>query len=720
MKEIIVVVLVTVLALAVAFKTKKIENFDTGSMVSSTVVDTRRYTHPTPNQTLRNPNQPPANYFRPSNTFLVPSEIFEDDIDRLDLPEKFQDKYTEWIDKGFLPIAQDQMSCGGCWAFATASSLGTRFMIATNGKWDAPWGLSDQYLISCGGKLGMQQWQGCQGGIPQYAIDALQNGGIPKDKKDLNTKNKYTYFQTLPDENSSCSLTPSSTCPCDKLDEYFGEERFKTVGESHTYTAHTKDEKIKHDLDLWPNIPQDVIDDNVHRMKKAIYFEGPFTVGIRVTEDFYKFKPTKDNYYKYDGRSQMLGGHAVIIVGWKKLKDGTPVWICKNSWGDNWGYGYPHGPKWNNLVSGTIEPKYKGGFWNNIMGINDQFIESNAVGSHPDLTHPDIAKHLPDNGKNIPKEWFKTMTLRDIYENHIDEKKKPDRTIKKIQKEFTLDEKNLTITVNPVKKVTSQMVNAFFDNPTTKYIIGGSEDTFHALMDHLPDYDVEINSDTMSDIIDDIEDNITDYVILGIKGSNSVKYWLIGDTTEWNPFNLSNFAGRTVDPKIATGILYEQIKILGVNDKVYIAKKYDSSNDENSSENENFTIGKSNRNTMVHCPITGRRNCRMGCCEGQYKPYFYDNAKMGLSCGPSGSCNQKDMQPWLWGQSVQSYQTAYPVTTIGYENKVCGGSLSTMPTAYGAFMIYDHNDWERGKRSKLESANWRWVNGRNLGPGTLV
>lgn len=563
MKENLFLLIILILTVSLALKRR--ENF-----TDSEVTDLKMYTHPDHNETLRNPYQLPGNFFRPSNTFLVPSKTFKDEIDNLDLPANVEDNFSEWIDKSFAPVSSDQMACGGCWAFATTETLSCRLAIATAGKWsqEFPFGLSEQYLISCAGKLGMQQWQGCQGGIPQYAIDATQNGGIPLDQKDLNSRSKTTYYQTNPDENSSCAIAPATTCPCNAIEEKITGPKYQTIGESHTYTAHTEDDNIIHDFNLWPDIPKDIIQKNVNRMKKAIYFEGPITAGIRVTEDFYKFVPTVDNYFKYDGTSKMLGGHAVAIAGWKKLKDGTPVWICKNSWGDNWGYGFPQGPRWDNPISGQNEIKYKGGFWNHIMGINDSFIESNCVGGHPDIKDPDIAKYLP-NPELIPSDYYKTMTLRDIYEHHITGKK-PDETKKKVLTSFTINDKNLVVNVLDTDSTDLQDIHDFFDNPVSKYLIAGSRDQFDDIIKYLPKYGDIINDETMSELIDNIRDHIKSYVVIGVTGSNSVKFWLIGDVTEWNPFNIGNFIGRTVDPKIIVSLLWEQVKIMQ-NSKVFFA-----------------------------------------------------------------------------------------------------------------------------------------------------
>jgi cathepsin B len=35
--------------------------------------------------------------------------------------------------------------------------------------------------------------------------------------------------------------------------------------------------------------------------------------------------------------SNLLGGHAVKIVGWGKDTDGTEYWIVANSWNTTWG-----------------------------------------------------------------------------------------------------------------------------------------------------------------------------------------------------------------------------------------------------------------------------------------------------------------------------------------------------------------------------------------------
>lgn len=348
------------------------------------------------------------------------------EFDALPLPSHAIDTFTEWIDRGFVQKAKNQMSCGGCWAFATCGCLGSSIKIATNGKWNPPWGLSEQFLVSCGSdKLGIKYCSGCEGAIPYYAFEALRENGVPIDRTDYSSPPRITYYQTKPDSYRSCSLTTPSTntCPCDDVistinnkQNAYGPDpnaKYRVVGEPISLVRHNDGPINKYQsLDLWPTIPPRVIQKNVMRMKKAIYYNGPITAGYQVTSDFNRFIPKPDNFYQYDGRSPAEYGHAVTIVGWKKVGN-VPVWICQNSWGDSsWGYGFDQ-PLELNAATGKYEPMYKRGFWNHKMGVNDSFIESNASTAFPDLSNPEIQKVLPFR---LPEDYHTKMTVRNIYE----------------------------------------------------------------------------------------------------------------------------------------------------------------------------------------------------------------------------------------------------------------------------------------------------------------
>lgn len=636
MKRNVIYIASLIVILILILKTRN-ENFIGSDTLTS------KYTHPTQGQALRNIYQKPADFYRPSNTFLVSDLDFTDSMDSLTLPKNVESKFTEWIDKGFPAKPKDQMSCGGCWAFSVCETFGTRLRIATNGQLEIPFGLSEQYLISCGDKLNMQYWQGCGGGIPQYAMDVITETGVPVDEKSIHSNVTYSYYQTNPNADSSCALTNASTCPCDLIEGKIGDnERFKSIGKSHTYTSHGTEDQI-HNIDLWPHIPPETIKKNVDRMKKAIYFEGPITVGYQVTQDFYQFQPTIDNYYKYDGRSAVMGGHAVAIAGWKTLDDGTPVWICKNSWGENWGYGFPDGPKWVSPVFGE-EIKYKGGFWNHIMGINDSYIESNATGIHPDLSQENVRKYLPDGGKHIPKEWFKTMTLRDIYSHSITPSVKPTPTKHLASTDFDVSEKKLKVEVVPISKATLNQVDTFMTDSSARYIIAGSRNLFDAVIQILPDSTQLVNGDTIETIIEQIKNKITDYLVLGIKGDLSVNYFIFGDSNEWDRFNLHNFIGRTTEADVASQHLFYQIQTL-TEGNVYFAR---SDKEKILEPFKMYTPNSHVINSNLSNEIT-----LCGVCKDDYILY----------------------RP---------------------------------PSAYGVYLPYTRQEFQTGEPEKLESFNWRW------------
>jgi len=67
---------------------------------------------------------------------------------------------------------------------------------------------------------------------------------------------------------------------------------------------------------------------SVYGAKSAIIADGPLYIGLPV------YNADKPKFWLQDNpRQAMLGGHAVVIVGWNE-----DSFIIRNSWGKNWGY----------------------------------------------------------------------------------------------------------------------------------------------------------------------------------------------------------------------------------------------------------------------------------------------------------------------------------------------------------------------------------------------
>lgn len=67
------------------------------------------------------------------------------------------------------------------------------------------------------------------------------------------------------------------------------------------------------------------------KMKEWISLSGALTATFAVYADFRSYT---SGVYKWNGKAKYEGHHAVCVVGYN---DTTQAWICKNSWGQNWG-----------------------------------------------------------------------------------------------------------------------------------------------------------------------------------------------------------------------------------------------------------------------------------------------------------------------------------------------------------------------------------------------
>jgi len=181
---------------------------------------------------------------------------------------------------------KDQGLCGSCWTFAAVAVLECLLDIESSDPADSPQEImSEQYLLSyCDNCLAFGR--GCQGGYIDAAMAFLTRWG-----------------------------TVTAACFPYAADD---ELRRETTG---CYARK---------LLYWYYAGGIIRPAKVDEIKTALYLYGPVMTSMAVYEDFFAYKGGVYEHVEGD----LVGYHAVLIVGWD---DAEEAWICKNSWGPNWG-----------------------------------------------------------------------------------------------------------------------------------------------------------------------------------------------------------------------------------------------------------------------------------------------------------------------------------------------------------------------------------------------
>lgn len=198
--------------------------------------------------------------------------------------------HMDWrnqMGQNFISSVKNQSSCGSCWAFAIVAVMEAMYNIENS----APYGqgdfvaqnfeldLSEQFLVSCSAS------GGCDGGYSDEAADFIKKNGIAKE-------------EFLP--------YVAADAPCNPDQSWINQI---------------------YSIEDWGFVTQEVED------REAIYNalqDGPITLYLVVYSDLYNYQ---SGVYEYT-YGELEGGHAVLLVGYDK---GGNYWICKNSWGANWG-----------------------------------------------------------------------------------------------------------------------------------------------------------------------------------------------------------------------------------------------------------------------------------------------------------------------------------------------------------------------------------------------
>lgn len=238
--------------------------------------------------------------------------------------------------RSLLSPIGNQGNCGSCWAWASSRTLGDRFRLLSLGKIKPI--LSPGRMVICSfhfegiSTQKMKQiWThprranpahhaeiGCNGNDLYSSANALYAFGTTDESCVPYSSMNYPDIKTKYD--LSVSNDPANIPYCVNL-----------MGQNFDICADQKTAgRFYRSNDVY------AIESDEQKIMIDIYRWGPVCAGFAVYESFIT---------KYDGKTiymgplkgeQMMGGHAIRIVGWGR-ENNVDYWWIANSWGEKWG-----------------------------------------------------------------------------------------------------------------------------------------------------------------------------------------------------------------------------------------------------------------------------------------------------------------------------------------------------------------------------------------------
>ena len=187
----------------------------------------------------------------------------------------FRDRF-DWRDYDGVTPAKNQLDCGSCWAFAAAGAVEAGIKIYNGVELD----ISEQQAIDCN-----DVGSGCDGGQCSVSYGIYRDPGAVSEAD-------YPYTAT---DDGNCR-----------------QGAYEKVGYVDGNTP---------------------ITNSVAIIKYNVETYGPINASMHAYDDF-------DSYTGgcYENPGTEPTNHAVLIIGWDdSMCSGNGAWICKNSWGQNWG-----------------------------------------------------------------------------------------------------------------------------------------------------------------------------------------------------------------------------------------------------------------------------------------------------------------------------------------------------------------------------------------------
>jgi hypothetical protein len=303
--------------------------------------------------------------------------IFSDSI-KFEPPSSFDGRKV-WA-KNMRPV-RNQGWCGACWAFASAFVLQTRLSISTAGKYNLD--LSPGAMVLCNmgsehefvlAKAQVDKGEPYDFNLPSESVDVRRKeveavSAVGCGGETLLGAWQYIYRFGIPEE--SCVTYEDNVDDEVDLGHFYDGQKLKTCadlfGDKYDVCPANNDHRQSNLAVGYYHVPgapatQTNMESGTEAdIRREIYHWGPVTTGFSVHADFMAWDG--QGIYRWDGKSEDQGGHAVVIVGWG-AEGGIMYWIIRNSWGEYWG---------------------DGGHFRMVRGVNDCGIEENVIVGLPNM-----------------------------------------------------------------------------------------------------------------------------------------------------------------------------------------------------------------------------------------------------------------------------------------------------------------------------------------------
>lgn len=278
--------------------------------------------------------------------------------------------FVDYLFDGFLQESRIQGRCGSCWAYALSGCIQYATSLAyrrLNGCFNNRY-MAHQLILSCMQVEGMAC--GCFGGDLAGAMGLIAQEGIVTFRQfpyenDSSVVTKEGQLHYICRENEGKKGYLGTCAPCKVHEPDLERVVPKVEGIGNTATAFVTLTSCMPCNSTGPPVyfplkpcrlylPEQSLEDNVDAVKRALRFHGPISATIKInTADFSRMRESKlitdlSKVEIYKPLSTPPSGslHSVLIIGyldpWAVSKSDRDrvrsAFVCRNSWGDNWGF----------------------------------------------------------------------------------------------------------------------------------------------------------------------------------------------------------------------------------------------------------------------------------------------------------------------------------------------------------------------------------------------